>query len=289
MANDNQEYRDRLFNFLFGSEENKAWTLSLYNAVNGSNYTDPSEIQITTIKEVLYLGMHNDVSFLITNVMNLYEQQSTYNPNMPLRMMQYTGNLYEKYIEQHRFNKYGGTLIKLPAPQLIVFYNGRKDQPDETELKLSDAFPEGAVGDIEVRVRVLNVNYGRNKELLEACKPLQEYSWLVNQVQEIKKSDELESAIDIAIDRTPDDFIIKPFLMAHRAEVKGMLVKEYNEAEAMELFREDGLREGRVDATRLMNYLWRNGRGDDAIKAESDIGFLNKLIEEFQNGMMAAN
>lgn len=64
MAVDRSEYKDRLFNFLFGSEENKAWTLSLYNAVNGSNYTDPSMITITTIKEVMYLGMHNDVSFL---------------------------------------------------------------------------------------------------------------------------------------------------------------------------------------------------------------------------------
>ena len=91
LAADNKQYKDRLFNFLFGSEENKAWTLSLYNAVNGSSYTNPDAIQITTIKEVMYLGMHNDVSFLIAEDMALYEQQSTYNPNMPLRMLQYTG------------------------------------------------------------------------------------------------------------------------------------------------------------------------------------------------------
>lgn len=99
MATDNIQYKDRLFSFLFGSEENREWTLSLYNAVNGSSYTDPSMIQITTIKEVMYLGMHNDVSFLISNEMNLYEQQSTYNPNMPVRLLQYSGNLYEKYFK----------------------------------------------------------------------------------------------------------------------------------------------------------------------------------------------
>ena len=66
MAEDHPQYKDRLFSFIFGSEENKAWTLSLYNAINGSDYTDPDAIEITTIKEVLYLGMHNDVSFLIT-------------------------------------------------------------------------------------------------------------------------------------------------------------------------------------------------------------------------------
>lgn len=83
-----REYKDRLFNFLFGSEENKEWTLSLYNAVNRSHYTDASMIQITSIREVMYLSMHNDVSFLISGEMNLYEQQSTFNPNMPLRLLQ---------------------------------------------------------------------------------------------------------------------------------------------------------------------------------------------------------
>ena len=246
MTNDHRAYRDRLFNFLFGSEENKAWTLSLYNAVNGSNYDDPDAIEITTIKEVLYMGMHNDVSFLITDEMNLYEQQSSYNPNMPLRMMQYIGHLYEKYVEQHRLNKYGSTLIKLPVPKLIVFYNGKKDQPDETTLKLSDSFPEGAAADIEVRVRMLNVNYGKNASLLDACKPLREYAWLVKLVQEIKRNEDVESAIDRAITAIPEDFIIKPFLMAHRAEVRGMLTQEYDEAATMELFREEGREEGFV-------------------------------------------
>ena len=66
MAADNVKYKERLFNFIFGSEENKERTLSSYNVVNGFNYTDPSAIKITTIKEVMYPGMHNDVSFLIS-------------------------------------------------------------------------------------------------------------------------------------------------------------------------------------------------------------------------------
>jgi len=122
-----REYKDRLFNFIFGSEENKAWTLNLYNAVNGTSYTDPGLISINTIKEVLYLGMHNDVSFLIAGEINLYEQQSSYNPNMPLRLLQYLGNLFEKYITERNLNKYGSTLIMLPVPKLVVFYNGEKE------------------------------------------------------------------------------------------------------------------------------------------------------------------
>lgn len=250
MATDNIQYKDRLFSFLFGSEENREWTLSLYNAVNGSSYTDPSMIQITTIKEVMYLGMHNDVSFLISNEMNLYEQQSTYNPNMPVRLLQYAGNLYEKYFKQNSLNKYGSRLLSLPVPKLIVFYNGKREQPDEMILKLSDSFPENSDADIEVRVRVLNVNYGRNRRLLESCRPLGEYSWLVEEVRKnnlTQDEDGMSSAVDKAISEMPDDFVIKPFLEVHRAEVKGMLLTEYNEAEAMEMFKEEGRAEGIID------------------------------------------
>ena len=237
MASENVQYKDRLFNFLFGAEENRAWTLSLYNAVNHSDYQDPDAIEITTIKEVMYLGMHNDVSFLIMGEMNLYEQQSTYNPNMPVRMLQYTGNLYEKYILQRRLNKYGSSLLSLPAPKLVVFYNGTRDEPDEKILKLSDSFPEGASFDVEVRVKMLNVNYGRNPKVLEACKPLDEYAWLVAEVRKNRakeREDSVDHAVDRAIEAMPKDFCIKPFLEAHRAEVKGMLLTEYNEAETMD-------------------------------------------------------
>ena len=93
MAGEAREYKDRLFCYIFGSEAHKEWTLSLYNAVNGSSYTDPSAITIATLTQVVYMGMHNDVAFLIADEINLYEQQSTYNPNMPLRLLQYTGNI----------------------------------------------------------------------------------------------------------------------------------------------------------------------------------------------------
>ena len=250
MTVDNTQYKDRLFNFLFGSEENKAWTLSLYNAINGSSYTDPDAIQITTIKEIMYLGMHNDVSFLIADELFLFEQQSSYNPNMPLRFLQYVGNLYEKYVKEHKLNKYGKGKIALPVPRLVVFYNGAMNQPDEKILKLSDSFPEGVDADIEVKVRMLNVNLGRNKALLDACKPLGEYSWLVNEVRRnsaTKDEEGMSSVIDKAISAMPDDYVIKPFLVAHQAEVKGMLLTEYNEVEQMELFKEDGRREGRIE------------------------------------------
>ena len=252
-----REYKDRLFTFIFGREENREWTLSLYNAVNGSHYTNPEEIQITTIKEVLYMGMHNDVSFIISEQLNLYEQQSTLNPNMPLRQMQYVGNLYEQYLKKNALNKYGSTLIMLPVPRLVVFYNGETDKPDETILRLSKSFPPGANADIEVRVRMLNVNHGKNDKLLKACQPLREYAWFINQIRLNKAAipkddaDSLTKAVDQAISQMPDDYCLKPFLLINQAEVLGMLLTEYNEAETMKLFQKESYNQGKEDGFKL--------------------------------------
>ncbi len=306
-----KDYRDRLFNFIFGNEEHPEWTLSLYNAVNHTNYANPSLIELTTIRETLYLGMHNDVSFLISSLMNLYEQQSSYNPNMPVRLLQYAGNMFERYIVGHRKNKYGRALIQLPVPKLVVFYNGPDDRPEVEDLNLSDAFPPELreTSDIQVRVRMFNVNLGRNESLLDACKPLAEYAWIVDMIRRNEKAlklksdgNPLETAIDRAIDDIPNDFIIKQYLEAHRAEVKGMLLTEYNEAQAMELFREEGRAEGRAEGrvegraegrvegraegedrlARLMKLLFGQRRFEDAQRAATDAAFRDQLYREFQ-------
>ena len=156
----NDEHKDRVFKFLFGNPENKHWTLSLYNAVNGSSYSDPEEIQFNTIEDAVYLGMKNDVSFIILNEMNLWEHQSTFNPNMPMRFFLYAAKLYEKYIASSEYYAYSSTLQSVPRPKCICFYNGTKEQPEREVLKLSDAF--GGEGDIEVKVTMLNINYGKS-------------------------------------------------------------------------------------------------------------------------------
>lgn len=245
-----EQYKDRLFNFIFGREENKEWTLSLYNAVNGSDYDDSSLIKFNTLKDVLFMGMKNDTSFLMADIMSVYEHQSTFNPNMPLRLLQYVGDLYSGYIAENKLNKYGKTLIKLPTPKLVVFYNGEGEAEDEIILKLSDAFEERVrdKADIEVKVRMINVNYGRNRKLLGNCKPLAEYSWFINEIRNNQKQGyTLEKAVDEALKCMPAEFLINEFLMIHKQEVQGMLDTEYNEAEVMELFKEDGRKEGREE------------------------------------------
>ena len=121
------------------------------------------------------MGMHNDISFILCeSEISLWEQQSTFNPNMPLRDLIYLGQLYSKYLKARHLEKslYSSTVCVIPAPKLIVFYNGTSDQPEQSCLKLSDAFSDSKTGDVEVTVKCLNINYGRNKELLDSCTPL---------------------------------------------------------------------------------------------------------------------
>ena len=248
----NEKHKDRLFNFIFGQEENREWTLSLYNAINGSNYTDASLIEFNTLEGVLYMNMKNDTSFIISGIWNVYEHQSSFNPNMPYRMLEYIVELFSGYVKVNKLNKYGSSLMKFPIPKLVVFYNGIEEKEDEVILRLSDSFDESETeADIEVKVRMLNVNFGRNKAIMQVWKPLEEYAWVINRIRETqKKYKEVVDAVDEVVESIPNDFVIRDLLIRNRAEVYGMLDTEYNEAEIRELFMEDGRREERANTER---------------------------------------
>ena len=228
----NDEYKDRVFKYLFGNPENREWTLALYNAVNGSSYENAEEIEYNTIEDAVYLGMRNDVSFIIVNELHLWEHQSTYNPNMPMRFLLYAAKLYEKYIAESDYYPYSSVLQPAPRPKCICFYNGTANQPERKILRLSEAF--GGECDIEVLVTMLNINYGKNRELMEACEPLSEYAWLVEAIRRNQKvMRNLEAAIDAAIEEMPDEFVIKRFLLQNKAEVKGMFLTEYDQEKVL--------------------------------------------------------
>ena len=240
----NDEHKDRVFKFLFGNPENKHWTLSLYNAVNGSSYSDPEEIQFNTIEDAVYLGMKNDASFIILNELNLWEHQSTFNPNMPMRFFLYAAKLYEKYIASSEYYAYSSVLQSIPRPKCICFYNGTKEQPERVVLKLSDAF--GGDGDIEVKVTMLNINYGKNQMLMNACEPLKEYAWLVDSIRQKQKMlKDLELAVDKAIEEMPEEFVIRGFLLSNKAEVKGMFLTEYDQDKVLAQERREAINEDR--------------------------------------------
>lgn len=172
----NTKYKDRLFRLRFGSSEYREDILSLYNALNDTSYRNADDLSITTIDDVIYIKMKNDVSLLLNGNMPLWEQQSSINPNMPIRGLMYFGSLYSQYIKANRMNIYGRKLQKIPTPQYIVFYNGADDYAPVTRLRLSDAFINRInSGDFEWTATVYNLNRGKNDALLQKCKPLAEY------------------------------------------------------------------------------------------------------------------
>ena len=223
----NREYKDRLFKFIFKDKEK---LLLLYNALNSSHYTNPEDIEITTLEDVIYCKMKNDVSFIIDDRLSLFEHQSTYNPNMPLRGFLYFAKHYEKYIVESDVDIYGKSRIELPTPKFVVFFNGSDMMEERRVLRLSDSFSvEKEKACMELEAEVLNINYGKNKKLMESCRPLMEYSYFVQKVKEYSEKLERDQAVELAVDECIKKGILKDILIKNRAEVVDMVLTEYDE------------------------------------------------------------
>ena len=265
MANINRFCKDRLFKALFGSEERKELTLELYNAINHTNYENPEEIRINTIEDVVYMGMKNDVSFLLMDSMNLYEQQSTDNPNMPVRFFLYAAHLYEKYLQMNDLDArlYGNRKLKLPAPRLVMLYNGIDRKERDSILKLSDLF-EGEHPDIEAVVHVLNVNYESGAGILENCKSLRSYVYLVDQYRKNRDRKGDVRAVNDAIEGM-EEGPVRAYLQSHRSAVIGMLLTEY-------------------DAEKVKRYLYQEA-WEDGQKDGMDAGLKEGLKEGHESGL----
>lgn len=252
-VNANRKHKDRLFRFIFHKEEH---LLSLYNAVCDRDYTDPKELEIYTMEDFVYMGMKNDLSFLIDWNMNVFEHQSTYNPNMPLRGFMYMSAMFGKFIALNQLDIYRSKAIQLPLPRYYVFYNGTKKMDDEEILLLTDNMPyENAkeVSCAEFRAHVININDGHNPKMMERCPLLKEYALFIS---DIRKNMELGLDLKTAIDRAVEKCIerdgkLAEIMRGHRAEVTNMLLDEYNEAlhiaSEKELSREEGRALGREE------------------------------------------
>ena len=238
-----RNYKDHLFIKLFHDKEN---LLELYNALNGTDYKNPKDLVITTIDDAVYMGMKNDCSFLIGHDINLYEHQSTYCPNMPIRGIIYLADAYRSIIEGDNLNLYGSRLIKLPTPKYIVFYNGESNRAEREELRISDAF-ETKDGCLEFTATMININKGHNQELMEKCRMLKDYSLFIDKVREYKETkSSLKEAIDEASVYCMKHDIMKDYLIKHRNEVRDVLLTEFNANKQREMDRRDAREEGRI-------------------------------------------
>ena len=243
------KYKDRVFRMIFGYEKYKENLLELFNALNDTNYTNPDDLEINTLDDVFYMKMKNDVSCIIDNRIAVYEHQSTWSYNMPLRGFRYTAELYNKLINERKWNLYSPKVIKLPTPQYVVFYNGKQKRPDKEVLRLSDAFiVPSREGEYEWTATVYNINDGHNKDLMNKCKILQEYATMVAKIREFRqKGCDLDMAIEEAIEYCLLHDVLKDFLLEHKSEVADMLRMEYDEARTMNHLKEDYYEEGVKD------------------------------------------
>lgn len=238
-----REHKSSLFCKVF---EDKKHLLDLYNSVNETDYQNPDDLEINTLENVVYLSMKNDMSFLIDCDMSLYEHQSTYNPNMPLRGLLYFSKLYNKYVSINNLNLYSSSLQKIPVPRYIVFYNGKKDEPDEQVLRLSDAFENPSErGCLECEARMLNINYGHNLKLMERCRRLEEYAIFVARVRQYTAQEPKNprEAITRAVDECIEEGILKDILVAQKAEVLETMLSTFNKELYEQGLREEGARE----------------------------------------------
>lgn len=285
----NRIYKDRLYKMIFND---KSELLKLYNAINGTHYDDPAMLTITTLDNAIYMTMENDLYFIIDMRLALYEQQSTVNPNLPLRFLMYITDIYSAYTKD--MNIYGSKKVQIPLPSFVIFYNGVKSQPDRTEFLLSELFhPTTDQPALELKAVMLNINKGHNQELMNACNTLRDYSEYVARIRTYSAEMPLTDAVEKAITECIHENILRDFLLKNRAEAKAMSIYEYDEEKTLRMFREegyeDGERNGKIQAT--IEMCLEFNLSSDAIvqKLMTKFQFSENQAQEYLDNYIAQN
>jgi predicted transposase/invertase (TIGR01784 family) len=247
--NVNKKHKNSVFSALFSNPE---VLRELYSAISGVTIGPNIPVGINTLTDVLYRDRINDLSFTIDNrLVVLIEHQSTVNDNIPLRLLEYIGRIYEKIIDRKK--TYHAQLVKIYKPEFIVLYNGTDPYPDYKELRLSDAFMDIEVLKpekkckipLELVVQVYNINHGHNCEILERSTTLDSYSVFIDKVREHRKAGStLEESTKNAIKYCIDHNILKGFFETNSSEVFNMLTDEWNWEEYKEVALEEAREEG---------------------------------------------
>ncbi|MCL2015371.1 MAG: hypothetical protein FWG68_03885, partial [Defluviitaleaceae bacterium] len=271
--NSNREIKDGIFKILFSILENAA---DLYSSLHNEPCR-PDEIQIFTIETVISGKRKNDIALVTKNkIIALFEHMSSPYANLPFRFLIYLGLLYEKWVKFNQDEKklYSSKLYKIPKPEFVVLYNGKTRRPEQETIRLSDAFIETGetLGNLELEVKVYNINKGMNEELMSKCRVLREYSEFV---AELRKFEKIHKNYDTAVEETVkyciSNNILEKFLREHGGTVMSILV--YDEKLAMEAAIEDardaweeGREEGWVNAaTKFAIKLLKKNRPIDEI------------------------
>ena len=237
----NKKYKDTVFRMLFGKDRSEL--LKLYNAVNDSDYTNADDLEINTLEDAIYVSMRNDVSFVFCDNLNLYEHQSSLNPNLPLRNLFYVSDLLQEITAE--MNIYGSKRLDIPTPRFVMFYNGEDDLGDVCEYRLSEMFiKKEERPQLELVVNIVNINDGQDNKVMNNCKTLQEYSKLVAMIRMNRRTMGIEEAVKKAVDDCISQGVLREFLLKNKARVIKMSIYEYDEKKQRRLDHEDGVEEG---------------------------------------------
>ena len=249
MKKHNRRYKDSVFVDLFSTDKTaKANFLALYNALHGTDYQSTAILKNIRLKQVLYMSFANDVSYLVDNkIIVLAEHQSTINPNMPIRCLEYIARLYEQFYKSKE--KYSRKQLAIPTPEFYVFYNGKEPYRGDSLLKLSDSFTQ--THDeyaLELSVKVVNINYDKTNEILKLCKPLKQYSLFVDAVRRNIAVDK-EHGFEKAIKECIQNDILREYLQRKSKEVLNMLIGEYDYDTDIAVQREESFDMGRSEGS----------------------------------------
>ena len=247
-------FKDHMIRMLL---KDPAVALEVYNAINNTDYDDPNDLQITTLENAVYISMKNDVSFIIDGRLALYEHQSTYNPNMPLRDLFYIACIFSALVYDK--NIYSSKKIHLPSPQFVVFYNGIEYLPERSIMRLSDA----------------------------------QYAIFVDTVRKYEKDHERTDAVELAIDECIEKGVLADFLRKNRAEVLMLCLFEYDQEKHLKDTYEDGFEDGEAQGEKrgieigetrlnqLYQLLLADDRVGDLTRSVKDTNYREQLLKEY--------
>ena len=237
MSNVTRNHKDNVFCLLYREKKN---LLSLYNAMNGTSYENEQELEVVTLEEAICMKMRNDAAFVIDSTLNLYEQQASVNPNMPLRDLYYVTEELKKIAPAGRLHR--TTKVKIPAPHFVMFYNGAAKQPERMTYRLSELFfREEKEPGLELVVTAVNINPGCSRELLDKCESLRGYMVFVEKVRnKLAAEEKLEEAVRQSVNECISENILEDFFREHREEIVEMGIYEFDQELHDQVLREDG-------------------------------------------------
>ena len=285
--NRNREYKSNVFSMLMEIPE---YALEIYNVLNNTHYTDPSQIHIMKLEKGVLLSIRNDASFVLDSYLSLYEHQSTYNPNMPLRFLIYFSNLLLELIKDQEYDLFGRRQIPIPTPKFVVFYNGLETRPEREEMHLSDAYEHHEEQyELDLLCVAYNINPGYNEHIQNNSKVLFGYTTFVEKVRKYAEQELiLKDAIKRAIDECIGEGILADFFSEHHKEVVEMAALDFTFERREKLIRRDSLEEGekigilkgKIELLNEMGY----SISEIATKLTVSEQKVNEILQQFNKG-----